>query len=174
MTTEDGLRYWGNSGTGVEVDVTLADGQQRHVHVDRADATREDAVLVLPTAFGDENPIAVSLGTLAGLSASSDWSTAKSADEHEAMILAAEREAAAAAFTAAEEVAVAEDVADGTILDDEQLAAWVAGASVADLLEAVGDDVVLAKRVLLAEQARADDARKGLTGSLLKLTTETE
>lgn len=170
-TTGNGLRYWGNSGAGVLVDVRLADGQQRHVHVDRGDAAGDDAVTMLPAGFGDELPVPVSVQTLAGLRSSGEWSTATTQAQHDEMMTAAREAAEAAVMTAAEEADVTDGVESGDVMDDAQLATWVEEGSVSDLLAAVGEDVVLAKRVLSVEQARGADARKGLTGPLVKLTT---
>ncbi|MCA1571702.1 MAG: hypothetical protein LC798_15590 [Chloroflexi bacterium] len=55
-------------------------------------------------------------------------------------------------------------------MSDSDLAAWVPDATVTDVLARVGADVDLARRVLMIEQARGDDARKGITEPLAKIT----
>jgi hypothetical protein len=51
---------------------------------------------------------------------------------------------------------------------DDDLKAWVADNTIADIKTAVGDDAALAGRVLAAEQSRGDDARSSLVGDLEK------
>lgn len=69
------------------------------------------------------------------------------------------------AFTADERLALDNAIAAGEIDHDERFAVWVAATPIDDLLTAIGDDELLAKRVLIAEEDRAD-ARKGLVQKL--------
>lgn len=165
-TKGSGVYYWGNSGTGVMVNATLADGQQRHLHVERGGE--------LPGMVGDTDPRPVSVRTIEGLLATADWSREATFDAHEASIVATREAAEVVALSDVEAGEIAAAVDAGAILSDDDFAKWLADTSAADVVTAVGDDVVLGKRALLAEQARGDDARKGLVGSLVKITTETE
>lgn len=164
-TTGSGVFYWGSSGTGVDVNVTLADGQQRHVHVERGGE--------LPGILGGADPRPVSVRTIEGLLATSEWSRSSTADEHAKSLVAAEP-VEPLALTDAEAASIAAGIEAGDLLGDEDFAAWMTATNIADILAAVGSDVAFAKRALLVEHWRGSDARKGLVASLVKLTTGTE
>ncbi len=140
-------RYKGGSGTGVDLTVLLADGQQRPRHVDPGE--------VLPETIGD---IPVYPAFIAGLlEQNSEW---------ELVGPAPEPPAPAVVLTDEERVEVDAAIADGDIPSDEELAAWVAENTIPDLLKKIGDDApLLAKRVLIAELAR-DTPRETLISAL--------
>lgn len=72
----------------------------------------------------------------------------------------------APALTEAEVAEINDGIEAGEILPDHLFAAWVAGATIADIVADVGDDHLFAKRALLAEVARGDEARTTLVEHL--------
>lgn len=78
------------------------------------------------------------------------------------------------AMSAEQRAEIDRAIREGDIDSDEALAAWVSSTPVGKLLEAIGDDDLLALRVHIAETDRAD-ARTSLLEPLAKLlTTKTE
>lgn len=71
------------------------------------------------------------------------------------------------AITADERSEIDAAVEAGDILSDADLAEYVQSSTVAEIQANVGDDVLLTKRLLAAEQA-SDKPRKGLVASLTK------
>lgn len=139
-------RYKGGSGTGVDLTVLLADGQQRPHHVD-PDET-------LPEQIGG---VPVDPEFIAGLlEQESAWELVGPAPDPPAPVVV---------LTADESVEVDAAIAAGDILTDDALAAWVTGTTIPALLEEIADDALFAKRVLIAELDR-DNPRETLISAL--------
>lgn len=71
-------------------------------------------------------------------------------------------------ITADEQAEITRAIEAGEILSDNDLAEYVKASTIADVVGEVGDDVLLAKRLLAAERARGDEARSTLVDKLSK------
>lgn len=146
-------RYVGGSGTGVELTLPLTDNQQRRVTVAPGEALREDfgGVRVDPDFI--ERLLETDQWELVGDPPANVFGTG------------------GLDLSPQEKDDIAQAITDGEIGSDDELARFVADASIQHILDDIDGDRVYAKRALAAELARGDNPRRGLIDGLTKVIT---